>query len=104
MIRKAFKMAVHPGEQSEYIRRHNPIWPELAAVLREHGVQRYSIFIHRPTNELFACVEIESEERWNKIAETEVCRRWWRHMREIMPVHPDDSPVAEPLEEIFRLD
>jgi L-rhamnose mutarotase len=104
MIRKAFKMSVHPGQQAEYVRRHNPIWPDLEAVLREHGVRHYSIFIHRPTGELFAFVEIESEERWNKIAETETCRRWWHHMRELMPVNPDNSPVAEPLEEIFRLD
>src|SRR2546427_4378337 len=28
MIRKAFRMSVHPGGEHEYERRHNPIWPE----------------------------------------------------------------------------
>ena len=37
MIRKAFVMAVHPGHEAEYERRHRPIWPELEAVLRAHG-------------------------------------------------------------------
>ena len=33
MIRKAFVMQVNAGSEAEYIRRHNPIWPELEAVL-----------------------------------------------------------------------
>jgi L-rhamnose mutarotase len=43
------------------------------------------------------------EQRWNAIAETEVCRRWWRYMREIRPSSADDSPVASELKEVFRL-
>ena len=37
MIRKAFVMQVNADAHVEYQRRHNPIWPELAAVLKEHG-------------------------------------------------------------------
>jgi L-rhamnose mutarotase len=103
-IRKAFRMSVHPGQQAEYARRHNPIWRELAETLREHGVRAYSIFLDASTNELFAYVEIESEERWNAIARTEVCQRWWKHMREIMPSNADDSPVSRELKEVFHLD
>ena len=33
MIRKAFVMQVNPDAHEEYQRRHNPIWPELEAVL-----------------------------------------------------------------------
>ena len=45
MVRKAFLMTLKPGHQAEYQRRHNPIWPELQQVLREHGVRNYSIFL-----------------------------------------------------------
>jgi len=38
MTRRAFVMQVNPGQQEEYRRRHNPIWPELEQVLKEHGV------------------------------------------------------------------
>ena len=103
MIRKAFRMSVNPGEHDEYGRRHNPIWPELEEVLRSHGVNTYSIFIDAGTNELLAYVEIESEERWNAIARTEICQRWWKYMREIMPSHPDNSPVSRELQEVFHL-
>jgi L-rhamnose mutarotase len=103
VIRKAFRMSVHPGQQDAYAQRHNPIWVELDAVLRSHGVRSYSIFLDPGTNDLFAYAEIESEERWAAIADTDVCRRWWRSMRELMPSHPDDSPVAGDLLEVFHL-
>jgi L-rhamnose mutarotase len=103
MIRKAFVMSVHPDQVEEYRRRHSPIWPELESVLREHGVLTYSIFHHPETHQLFGYVEMEEEGRWNSIAQTEVCRKWWRFMREIMPSNPDDSPVSRELAEVFHL-
>ena len=104
MIRKAFVMSVNAGSETEYERRHNPIWPELEAVLKEHGVLNYSIFLHPETRQLFAYAEIEDEARWQAIARTPACRRWWMHMREIMPANPDNSPVARDLKEVFHLE
>ena len=103
MIRKAFVMSVQEGREEEYERRHNPIWPELEAALKAHGVHNYSIFLLPATRQLFAYAEIESEEQWDAIAQTDVCRRWWAHMREVMPSNPDDSPVSEELREVFHM-
>ena len=103
MIRKAFRMSVEPDHQAEYIRRHNPIWPDLEKVLLHHGVQTYSIFLDPVTSDLFAYAEIDSEERWSEIAATDVCQRWWRTMREIMPSNADGSPVSRDLGEVFHL-
>lgn len=96
-------MKLKPGCESEYERRHNPIWPELQRVLKSHGVSNYSIFLDRNTDNLFAYVEIESEELWAKIATTEECRRWWSHMKDLMLTNTDDSPIAMPLTEVFHL-
>ena len=104
MIRKAFKMSVHPDQHEEYARRHYPIWPELEQTLLAHGVRTYSIHLDPGTSELFAYAEIESEERWAAVAGTDVCRRWWRHMRELMPSNPDDSPVSTELREVFHIE
>lgn len=104
MIRKAFVMSVNAGHEEEYERRHRPIWQELADVLKQHGVRNYSIFLHEETRQLFGYAEIESEERWAAIAETDVCQRWWRHMSEMMPANPDASPISIPLREVFHLD
>ena len=81
MIRKAFVMQVNADAHVEYQRRHNPIWPELEAVLKEHGAHHYAIYLDRERNLLFATVEIESEARWDAVASTDVCQRWWKHMR-----------------------
>jgi len=104
MIRKAFVMSVNPGMEEEYRKRHNPIWPELEKVLKDHGVHNYSIFLHPETRQLFAYVEIEDEARWDAIAQTPECRRWWAYMKDIMPSNPDNSPVALDLVEVFHLD
>jgi len=49
-------------------------------------------------------MEIEDEARAAAIAETPECKRWWAHMKKIMPSHPDNSPVSLPLREVFHLD
>lgn len=103
MIRKAFLMTLKPGKQDEYERRHRPIWPELQQVLKEHGVSNYSIFLNRGTDQLVAYAEIESEALWQQIAETDVCRRWWAYMKELMLTTPDNSPVTISLDEVFHL-
>ena len=104
MIRKAFLMTLKPGSQVEYQRRHNPIWAELQAALKTHGVHNYSIFLDRTTNRLFGYAEIESEDRWQQIAQTEVCQRWWAHMKDLMLANPDNSPIAIDLDEAFHID
>jgi L-rhamnose mutarotase len=104
MIRKAFRMSVHPSQHAEYERRHRPIWRELEETLLAHGVRTYSIFLDERASELFACVEFENEERWNAVARTEVCQRWWQYMREIMRSNPDNSPVSHELREVFHLE
>jgi L-rhamnose mutarotase len=97
-------MSVDAGQEAEYIRRHQPIWQDLERTLLDHGVQTYSIFLDRDTNHLFGYVEFESEAQWNAIAATDVCQRWWAHMRDGMPSNPNNSPVSVSLEEVFHIE
>jgi L-rhamnose mutarotase len=103
MIRRAFRMSVNPGQEAEYERRHNPIWQELEETLISHGVRSYSIYLDPKTNDLFGYAELDSEERWNAVADTAVCRKWWHYMRDLMPSNPDDSPVSTSLREVFHI-
>lgn len=103
-IRKAFVMSVYPDKHEEYQRRHDLIWPELQSLLKSHGAHHYSIFLDKQTSQLFGTVEIESEERWEAIASTEVCKKWWVYMADIMPTNADNSPKARTLDEVFYLD
>src|SRR5438270_12393284 len=104
MIRKAFLMHVNLDAHEEYERRHQPIWQELRAVLKAHGVSNYSIFLDDETSQLFGYAEIESEELWNDIADTHECKRWWSFMKDVMPTNPDSSPKTTELKEVFHID
>lgn len=104
MITKAFVMRVHPDKYDEYERRHNPIWPELHETLKAHGVHDYSIFLDQKRSLLFAYAKIEDESKWDAIAQTDQCKRWWAYMRDIMDTNADNSPVSEDLREVFHID
>lgn len=97
-------MFLHPGNEAEYERRHQPIWAELQEVLRDHGVSNYSIFLHEETLQLFGYAEIEDEAQWASIADTPVCRKWWAHMKDLMATHADDRPVSADLKEVFHME
>ena len=104
MIRKAWIMEVLPDKHEEYKKRHNPIWPELQEVFASHGVHNYSIFLQEETNQLFAYVELESEEQWQAIGKTEVAARWREYMTTVMPTNPDKSAKRMDLREVFHID
>ncbi len=103
-MRIAFKMSVDAGHEAEYEKRHNPIWHELERTLIDHGVRSYCIFLDDETNTLFACADIDSEELWNKISQTEICQKWWAFMAPLMPTNADDSPVSKPLRKVFHIE
>ena len=54
--------------------------------------------------DLFAYAEIEDEARWKAIADTDICKKWWAHMKELMPSAPNNSPIAKDLKEVFHID
>jgi L-rhamnose mutarotase len=103
-MRIAVQMAVATEHAAEYQARHNPIWPELEKTLLEHGVRTYSIFLDPSTGNLFAYAEVESLAAWEAIADTDICRRWWRHMAPLMSVNEDFSPATRGLDEVFHIE
>jgi L-rhamnose mutarotase len=103
MQRIAFKMQLHPGYEAEYKRRHSTIWPELAVLLKQSGIADYSIFLDEETLILIGYLQIRDPLIIPQLAEHPVMKKWWEHMKDIMDVHPDNSPVAIPLTEVFYL-
>jgi len=103
MQRVAFKMKLLPGKKEEYIKRHNQIWPELAELLKNNGISDYSIFLDEETNTLFGVQKTEKSAGSQDLGNTEIVKKWWKFMAEIMETNPDNSPVTIPLEEVFRM-
>jgi len=101
---KAFKMKLFDGMAEEYKKRHDSLWQEMKDMIHEYGGKNYSIFLDEETNTLFGYIELESEEKWSKSSETEICRKWWDYMADIMECNEDNSPVSIDLKNMFHLD
>jgi L-rhamnose mutarotase len=104
MQRLAFMMKLKPNSAQEYTRRHDAIWPELKQLLKESGVSEYSIFLDAETETLFAFQKVSGEGGSQDLTDNPIVRKWWDHMSDLMEVHPDNSPVSTPLEEVFYLE
>jgi L-rhamnose mutarotase len=104
MLRVAFKMKLLPGKREEYIKRHNQIWPELAELLKTNGISDYSIFLDEETNTPFGVQKTKKNEGSQELGNTEIVKKWWKFMADIMETNPDNSPVTIPLEEVFYMD
>lgn len=104
MVRKAFKMQLLEGQAKEYEKRHNELWPEMKEMIHEYGGSNYTIFLDEETNVLYGYIELEDEVKWDKSAETEICKKWWAFMADIMETNPDNSPVSVSLKNVFHLD
>ena len=104
MKRLAFKMYLNEGQKAEYKKRHDEIWPELHRLLKEAGVSEYSIFLDEDTNTLFAFQKMAGDGGSQDLGQTEIVRKWWKFMSDIMKTNPDHSPVTVPLEEVFYME
>lgn len=103
MQTRAFRMNLNPGQAAEYRRRHDEIWPELAQALLEAGVVDYRIFLDEPANALFATLTHEDTHSLDELPGTDLMQRWWNFMQDIMPSHPDASPISVDLLPMFEL-
>lgn len=104
MRRVAFKMKLKPGCRDEYKKRHDEIWPELAALLHDAGVRDFSIFLDEATDTLFAVQKLTGGSGSQDLGTNPVVRRWWSYMAPLMETNPDSSPISIPLTELFRLE
>ncbi len=104
MQRHAFKMKLKPGVAAEYKKRHDELWPELAAALKAAGVSDYSIFLDEETLTLFAVQKLSDDNSAAALPDLPIVRKWWNYMAPLMEVQPDHSPVVQPLPEVFHLD
>ncbi len=97
-------MKLLPGFREEYRKRHSEIWPELVSLLKSEGIGNYSIFLDEETNTLFAYQEQSGSSSSQDLGTTEIVKKWWKFMADIMVTNPDNSPVTVPLEQVFYME
>ena len=101
----AWKGQVKSGCMAEYIKRHNEIWPEMVAVLKEAGICNYTIFSNG--DELFGYYECEKGIAFAEStqAHSPVVDRWNEYMKDILKLEMDPETGAQPkLTPVFRMD
>lgn len=103
MQRVGFKMKLFKGQEQEYKKRHDTIWPELKSLLTTAGIEDYSIFLDEETNVLFGVLKIKDKTKLDELPHHPVMKKWWAYMKDIMESNPDNSPVSVPLKEVFYL-
>ena len=97
----AFTMHLKPGNEAEYQRRHDEIWPELSAALTDAGVRDYAIFLDRNTGTLFAVQRQIDGHTADALPTLPIVQKWWAYMADLMDTNPDNSPVVTPLDRVF---
>ena len=104
MERYAWKAQILEGKKAEYVRRHDEIWPELKALLKDAGISNYSIW--NVGNDLFGYYECEKgiEYAARMQAESPIVDKWNEYMKDVMIMPLDPETGAQPhLEEVFYL-
>lgn len=99
-----FRMQLKDGQAEEYERRHDQLWPELAALLKEAGISDYSIYLHKETCSLFAVLKRSKNHGMDTLPLEPVMQKWWAYMSDIMLTHDSNEPVVEPLNRVFYLE
>ena len=104
MEKYAWKAILKEGKREEYIRRHDEIWPELVEVLKNAGIENYSIWLCG--NELFGYYECAKgiEFAGRTQAQSPVVDEWNEFMADVMDMPIDEKTGAQPLlEQVFNL-
>ena len=107
MQRVGFLIRVKPGKLEEYKKLHNPIWPELAAALKDAGMRNYSLWLG-PDGMEFGYLECDD---WaavcRKLEKSDVHTRWQQLMRNYLDTDADSGQGGQPvrmLEQVFMLE
>lgn len=100
----AFTMQLLPGQEAEYKKRHDEIWPELSQLLTEAGIYDYSIFLDEANGTLFGIHKASDNNHLDTLPQQAIMKKWWAYMADIMETNPDNSPVAKPLKQVFYME
>ena len=99
-----FLMRLKPGQEREYRRRHEQIWPELQAALTQAGISDYSIFLDETTLYLFAVLRLRPDHTRDSLASLPIMQGWWDFMADLMEVDETHKPAERALTRVFHMD
>ena len=101
MERHAWKAVIRDGMITEYIRRHDEIWPEMLEMFEAATIHNYSIW--NVGNEIFGYYECEDPIRAAEVQrDNPVSRKWNEYMKDVMYVQVDSATMLPlPVKQVF---
>jgi L-rhamnose mutarotase len=102
MIRQAFVMKLKPGALAEYTRRHDELWPALAAKIRECGIRTIATF--EDDSLLFLFSEVDDPEAWNRLWDSDIHKKWGEVMEPLLEFGEDGKVKAKFVRQIFNFE
>ena len=111
MERVCFLAKIRPDRLDEYRKRHENVWPEMRAALRETGWGNYTLFL-TDDGSLIGYLETEDyQAALDGMAATEINTRWQAEMAKFFVADGDDGDQGRPpdrsilrIAEVFHLD
>jgi len=96
MKRESFCIKLKPGMKEEYKRRHDNIWPEMTKMLKDTGVENYSIWLYGEEL-LFGYRELDEEKAGKGLTpeQIELDKKWQEYMSDIIThiVNPETGDI-----------
>lgn len=102
MERAVFYLRLFPGTEAEYDRRHAPIWPELAAEIRESGLRNMSGFRRGTDVWYYLEGEPDVESAFALHGPKPANQRWNHYFRDVIAQITDDHGELLWYDEIFH--
>lgn len=102
--RYCFVFDLKAGQEAEYKRRHDEIWPELVEALKDAGISNYSLF--RRDRQVIAYCECEpdGETAFTKVGATDVNRRWTEWFEDVIERLGDADGSMFVADEVWHLE
>ncbi len=94
-------MQLFNGTETEYIKRHREIWPQLTQLLKDYGVSDYSLFFDETSHSIIGVLTSSDPSKLDLLPQEPLMKKWWVHMADLMETNEDHSPVQLPLKEVF---
>lgn len=104
MERVCFTFEVYEGQEDEYKRRHDEIWPELVEVIQQAGLKNYSLF--RRGTQVVGYVECHPDmaTAFGKVGQSEHNARWAEWFTDTIVNLTDGRGNLMVMEEVWHLD
>ncbi|HDY65047.1 MAG TPA: L-rhamnose mutarotase [Phycisphaerae bacterium] len=97
MERVCFLLRLKKECVDDYLKAHDPVWPEMLEAIHDAGIRNYSLFIQKD-GMIVGYMEAENaRESMARVGETDVSRRWEKSVAPYFEGDPGKESRGEPI-------